>query len=109
MTGLFCPTCGKQHLSNDRYCEYCGNDLEEHILRYKSQQMPIKYNNGKKPVAISKDDWDNHSRTEQVPHGTEPTYYGDVDRASDAAACFCCAWCAAEALAEIICGMLDCC
>ena len=28
---LFCPKCGSKHDTSDRYCQYCGEDLEEII------------------------------------------------------------------------------
>jgi predicted nucleic acid-binding Zn ribbon protein len=43
MKGVYCPNCGKAHEKNGRFCENCGNDLEEVILRYKRRHLPIKY------------------------------------------------------------------
>lgn len=45
MTEILCTGCGKNHRSNSRYCEFCGKDLEDVILRYKEQHLPIKLNN----------------------------------------------------------------
>ncbi|MHA1200544.1 MAG: zinc-ribbon domain-containing protein [Candidatus Heimdallarchaeaceae archaeon] len=47
MTGIFCPSCGKEHQTNDRYCTYCGADLENVILKFKGERLPVSYNNGK--------------------------------------------------------------
>ncbi len=47
MTKLHCVSCGKVHNSNNRYCEFCGYDLEDEILRFKQKQLPIKYENSK--------------------------------------------------------------
>ncbi len=46
MSDLFCPKCGSKHDTNDKYCQYCGEDLEEIILEYKSKKLPIRYQNG---------------------------------------------------------------
>lgn len=43
MAALYCPKCGKKHLVVDRYCQYCGEDLENVILRLKRKNLPIKY------------------------------------------------------------------
>jgi len=43
---LYCPKCGSKHDTSDRYCQYCGEDLEEVIVQYKSKQLPIRYQNG---------------------------------------------------------------
>ena len=42
---LFCPKCGSKHDTNDRYCQYCGEDLEDVIVQYKSKQLPVRYQN----------------------------------------------------------------
>ena len=43
MSGVFCPNCGKKHAAEGKFCEYCGTDLEQVILRYKQRKLPIKY------------------------------------------------------------------
>ena len=43
MSELFCANCGKVHESESKFCEYCGFDLKEAILRFKQKQLPIKY------------------------------------------------------------------
>ena len=43
MNELFCPKCGKKHFSANRYCQYCGKDLENVIIRFKQKNLPIKY------------------------------------------------------------------
>ncbi len=47
MSDIFCPSCGKEHTSNKRYCTYCGADLEPVILKFKGEKLPVSYNNGK--------------------------------------------------------------
>ncbi len=47
MSEFFCPSCSKKHLSNDRYCSFCGYDLEQLILEYKDRHLPVKLNNHK--------------------------------------------------------------
>ena len=44
MSGLFCPNCGKQHNTPERYCSFCGEDLSEAILQYKNKRLPVKLN-----------------------------------------------------------------
>lgn len=44
MSGLFCPNCGKQHNTSERYCSFCGEDLSEAILQYKDKRLPVKLN-----------------------------------------------------------------
>jgi len=43
-----CPNCEKEHSSNDRFCSYCGEDLEEIILAFKEKQLPVSFNNNNK-------------------------------------------------------------
>ena len=43
MANLYCPSCGKQHNVSNRYCMYCGQDLEKIIQRFKDKRLPIKY------------------------------------------------------------------
>ncbi len=47
MTEIYCPSCGKEHKSNNRYCTNCGADLENVILKFKGDKLPVSYNNGK--------------------------------------------------------------
>ena len=42
MSAIFCPNCGKKHTINNKFCEYCGTNLGEAILRYKQKHLPIK-------------------------------------------------------------------
>ena len=48
MTDIYCPSCGKEHTSNERYCAFCGADLEPIILKFKEKHLPLSFNNGKK-------------------------------------------------------------
>ena len=50
MNEVFCPKCGKIHKSISKYCEYCGEDLEFVILKFKQQNLPIKYQIEEPPV-----------------------------------------------------------
>ena len=43
MSELYCANCGKVHESESKFCEYCGFDLKEAILRFKQRRLPIKY------------------------------------------------------------------
>jgi len=47
MSDIYCPSCGKEHKSNSRYCTNCGADLENVITKFKGEQLPVSYNNGK--------------------------------------------------------------
>ena len=49
MSAIFCPNCGKKHTINNKFCEYCGNNLGEAILRYKQKHLPIKYQQSSTP------------------------------------------------------------
>ncbi len=42
MSGVFCPNCGKQHESKERFCEFCGEDLSDVIIQYKNKKLPVK-------------------------------------------------------------------
>ncbi|NPD88917.1 MAG: hypothetical protein HGN29_09330 [Asgard group archaeon] len=44
MSELYCANCEKLHESESRFCEYCGFDLKEAILRFKQKRIPVKYN-----------------------------------------------------------------
>jgi len=50
MNEVYCPKCGKKHGSTSKYCQYCGEDLEFVILKFKQQKLPIKYQMEKSPV-----------------------------------------------------------
>lgn len=41
---LYCPKCGKEHKTADRYCQYCGVDLENIILKFKQKNLPVRFN-----------------------------------------------------------------
>lgn len=43
MSAIFCPNCGKKHTINNKFCEYCGTNLGDAILRYKQKHLPINY------------------------------------------------------------------
>jgi len=43
MIEIFCTNCGKQHTSTNKFCEYCGQDLADVILRQKQKRLPVKY------------------------------------------------------------------
>ncbi|MCK4845140.1 MAG: zinc ribbon domain-containing protein, partial [Candidatus Heimdallarchaeota archaeon] len=49
MSAIFCPNCGKKHTINNKFCEYCGTNLGDAILRYKQKHLPIKYQQGTTP------------------------------------------------------------
>ena len=38
MSQIFCVKCGKAHTTNEKYCEYCGTNLEPILLKFKQQQ-----------------------------------------------------------------------
>ena len=40
---VYCPSCGKIHETESKFCEYCGEDLEAVILKFKTKRLPIKY------------------------------------------------------------------
>ncbi len=42
---IYCPGCGKKHVTNDRYCLTCNTDMEPIILEYKAKYLPVKFNN----------------------------------------------------------------
>ncbi|MHA1516181.1 MAG: hypothetical protein ACTSPF_11660 [Candidatus Heimdallarchaeaceae archaeon] len=44
MSGLFCPSCEKEHTSNTKNCEFCGTNLESVILEFKQKNLPVKFN-----------------------------------------------------------------
>ncbi len=43
MSEIFCPNCGSKHTAKGKFCEFCGSDLEELILEYKNQELPVRY------------------------------------------------------------------
>ena len=43
MSEIFCPNCGSKHTAKGKFCEFCGSDLEEVILEYKNQELPVRY------------------------------------------------------------------
>jgi hypothetical protein len=43
MSGVFCPNCGNKHEKSGKFCQYCGANLEEVILDYKNERLPVKY------------------------------------------------------------------
>ncbi len=43
MSEIFCPNCGSKHTAKGKFCEYCGTDLEDVIVEYKSQELPVRY------------------------------------------------------------------
>lgn len=49
MSTIFCPNCGEKHTTNNKFCETCGADLGEAILRYKQRHLPITYQQGITP------------------------------------------------------------
>ena len=51
---VYCPSCGKLHKTESRYCLFCGNDLEEVILKFKKKRLPIKYDVKKEKVKRDK-------------------------------------------------------
>ncbi|NPD89770.1 MAG: zinc-ribbon domain-containing protein [Asgard group archaeon] len=42
MSDLICPKCGKKHDSSEKNCMYCGENLEDLIIQYKTDRLPIK-------------------------------------------------------------------
>ena len=46
MKDFKCPNCDVVHTSNNRYCSSCGEDLEEAILEFKENRLPIVFFNG---------------------------------------------------------------
>ena len=42
MSDLICPKCGKIHDSTEKNCAYCGENLEDLIVQYKNNRLPIK-------------------------------------------------------------------
>ena len=57
MSELFCPSCGKEHIGNERYCSYCNEDLEDIIIEYKDKQLPISIKNDKPKEVKPIDAW----------------------------------------------------
>ncbi|MBY9001515.1 MAG: zinc-ribbon domain-containing protein [Candidatus Heimdallarchaeota archaeon] len=43
MSAIFCSNCGEKHTTSSKFCENCGTDLGEAILRHKQKHLPIKY------------------------------------------------------------------
>ena len=43
MKSVYCPKCGKMHKSVNKQCDFCGENLEFVILRFKQDHLPIKY------------------------------------------------------------------
>jgi uncharacterized membrane protein YvbJ len=62
MSGIFCSKCGEKHTSDDRFCENCGNDLEQIIIRYKQKKLPIKFQDERSTQPY---------QTSQEPHTTQ--------------------------------------
>ncbi|MHA1258531.1 MAG: zinc ribbon domain-containing protein [Candidatus Heimdallarchaeaceae archaeon] len=48
MSEIYCPECGAKHDSDKRFCENCGKDLEEVILKHKGKKLPIQYSTADK-------------------------------------------------------------
>lgn len=42
MSELICPKCGKKHDSSEKNCMYCGENLEDLIVQYKNDRLPVK-------------------------------------------------------------------
>ena len=40
---FLCPDCGKEHLSSDKNCSFCGKDLADLIVDYEAKHLPIAY------------------------------------------------------------------
>ena len=61
MSGLYCPNCGKLHESAEKFCMFCGDNLESLILEYKNQRLPVKIENTAPQRRImSKDEYDRY-------------------------------------------------
>ncbi len=43
MSEIFCPNCGSKHTAKGKFCESCGHNLEDVILQYKSEKLPVRY------------------------------------------------------------------
>ncbi|MHA1953502.1 MAG: zinc-ribbon domain-containing protein [Candidatus Heimdallarchaeaceae archaeon] len=43
MSGVFCPNCGNKHEKSGKFCQYCGANLEDVIMDYKNDRLPVKY------------------------------------------------------------------
>lgn len=43
MSGVFCPNCGNKHEKSGKFCQFCGANLEEVIMDYKNDRLPVKY------------------------------------------------------------------
>ena len=43
MDDFKCTKCRKPHESEAKFCFFCGADLEEAILEYKQQHLPVKF------------------------------------------------------------------
>ena len=42
MSEILCPKCGKKHDSTEKTCMYCGENLEDLIIQYKNDRLPVK-------------------------------------------------------------------
>ncbi len=58
MSTFFCPSCGKEHKINSQFCSFCGEDLEDFILKFKEQHLPITIDSEKIDKAQPKDKWE---------------------------------------------------
>ncbi|MBY9001516.1 MAG: hypothetical protein KGD64_11405 [Candidatus Heimdallarchaeota archaeon] len=45
-SSLHCSKCGKEHITNSRYCKYCKSDLEPSIIEFKNKRLPIHFDGG---------------------------------------------------------------
>ncbi len=43
MEDFKCTKCRKPHESEAKFCYFCGADLEDAILEYKQQHLPVKF------------------------------------------------------------------
>ncbi len=54
---VLCPDCGREHISSERNCTYCGYDLADLIVDFKDKHLPISLSNeeskAKKPKALA--------------------------------------------------------
>ena len=64
---VLCPNCGREHLSSERNCTYCGHDLADLIVDFKDKHLPISFNNEEKKEIKQKEQTQGSIKVRKIP------------------------------------------
>ncbi len=64
---VLCPNCGMEHLSSERNCTYCGEDLADLIVDFKEKHLPISLSNEEKKEKESKAIIQGSTKVKKIP------------------------------------------